>query len=201
MLFQNPGGGPWRPSPRSSTPLPSPRRPRRAILADEQYPEELRAAFEFGALTGWGIPSEVWALTWNRVDRAEEVIRWEVGTTKNKQGRTLHYGACPALKSLIESWWAKRRPPSPYVFHRGGRPIEANRRRAYREWHAVCDRLEIRGKDAYTIRHAMVMQLDRAGVPRSVARSITGHRTESMYLRYRMVPKEEQEAALAKLNR
>jgi len=168
-----------------------------AILADETYPEDLKAAFEFGALTGWRIPSEVWPLTWSRVDREHEVIRWEVGRTKNKEGRTLHYGALPALKALIERWWPKKRPPSPYVFHRRGRRIDT--KRAYREWHAVCDRLEIRGKDAYTVRHAMVMRLDRVGVSRSVARTITGHKTESMYLRYRQVRKEQQEAALARI--
>jgi len=57
----------------------------------------------------------------------------------------------------------------------------------------------IRDKDAYTVRHAMVMKLDRAGVPRSVARSITGHKTESMYLRYRAVRRKEQDEALAKI--
>ena len=54
---------------------------------------------------------------------------------------------------------------------------------------------------SYTVRHAAVMKLDREGVSRSVARSITGHKTESMYLRYRIVRKEEQEAALAKMAR
>jgi integrase len=172
-----------------------------SILADERYPEDLKGAFEFGALTGWRIPSEVWPLQWSQVDRDEEVIRWEVGRTKNREGRTLHYGKLPALTALIERWWAKRRPPSPYVFQRGkrGRPIFSSRRRAYREWAAVCERLEIRGKDAYTVRHAMVMKLDRAGVPRSVARSITGHKTESMYLRYRAVRRYEQDEALAKI--
>lgn len=171
------------------------------ILADEQYPEDLKGAFEFGALTGWRIPSEVWPLKWSQIDRDEQVVRWEVGRTKNKDGRTLHYGKLPALHALIERWWAQRRPPSPYVFQRGkkGRPIFSSRRRAYREWKAVCDRLEIRGKDAYTVRHAMVMRLDRVGVPRSVARSITGHKTESMYLRYRAVRRDEQDEALAKI--
>jgi len=45
----------------------------------------------------------------------------------------------------------------------------------------------------------MVMRIDRVGVSRSVARTITGHKAESMYLRYRQLRKEEQEAALAKV--
>jgi len=40
---------------------------------------------------------------------------------------------------------------------------------------------------------------NRVGVPRSVARSITGHKTESMYLRYRAVRRDEQDEALAKI--
>jgi len=43
------------------------------------------------------------------------------------------------------------------------------------------------------------MRLDREGVSRSVARSITGHKTESMYLRYRQFRREEQDEAMAKL--
>jgi len=96
-------------------------------------------------------------------------------------------------------WWARWRPPSPYVFHRRGRPID--RKRAYWERHAVCARLEIRSKDAYTVRHAMTMRLDREGVPLKVGMSITGHKAEKMYLCYRQVPPEEQEAALAKTAR
>jgi integrase len=168
-----------------------------AILADEKYPEDLKGAFEFGALTGWRIPSEVWTLTWNRVDIAERVIRLPVGSTKNREKRELRFEDYPALVALLERWLAKRRPPSPFVFHRKGKPIA--HKRAYAEWHEVCDRLEIRDKDAYTVRHAMTMRLDGNGVPLKVGMSITGHKSEKMYLRYRQVGKGEQEAALAKI--
>jgi integrase len=126
-------------------------------------------------------------------------IRLPMGTTKNKEGRTLYFGKLPALVALLERWQAKRRPPSPYVFHRRGHPIAGTRKRAYREWANVCERLEIRGKDAYTVRHAMTMRLDGSGVPLKVGMGITGHKTERMYLRYRQVRREEQEAALAKI--
>jgi hypothetical protein len=43
------------------------------------------------------------------------------------------------------------------------------------------------------------VRLDPVGVSRSVARTIPGHKTESMYLRWPQVRKEEQEAALAKI--
>ena len=168
-----------------------------AILADAKYPDDLKGAFEFGALTGWRIPSEVWTLTWNRVDLAERVIRLPVGSTKNREKRELRFGDYPALVALLERWSAKRRPPSPFVFHRKGKPIA--HKRAYAEWHEVCDRLEIRDKDAYTVRHAMTMRLDGNGVPLKVGMSITGHKSEKMYLRYRQVAKGEQEAALAKI--
>jgi len=130
---------------------------------------------------------------------ADRAIHLPLGTTKNKEGRTLYFGESPALVALLGRWLAKRRPPCQFVFHRKGHPIFGTRKRAYREWADVCERLEIRGKDAYTVRHAMTMKLDAKGVPLKVGMGITGHKTERMYLRYRQVRRQEQEAALAKI--
>src|SRR6266702_432609 len=47
---------------------------------------------------------------------------WGVGTTKNKEGKTLYFGELPALVGLLERWLAKRRPPCPFVFYRRRAP-------------------------------------------------------------------------------
>jgi integrase len=132
------------------------------------------------------------------------VIRWEVGTTKNKGGRVLAFDALPALAEFLHGWRAKtdaveaklhRRVP--WVFHLNGRPIKV--KRFYKEWHAGCARAEVRNKIPHDLRRAAVMRFERAGVPRSVATSITGHRTESVYLRYNIVREVEQREGLKKV--
>jgi integrase len=57
----------------------------RALIA--QLPEPLKGPIEFAYLTGWRIPSEVLPLTWAQVDLSAGIVRLEVGTTKNREGR------------------------------------------------------------------------------------------------------------------
>jgi hypothetical protein len=44
-----------------------------------------------------------------------------------------------------------------------------------------------------------VRNLENAGTPRKVAKSITGHITDSVYERYHVVKEEDQRAALARV--
>jgi len=170
----------------------------------EELPEDVRGAIEFGALTGWRVHSEVLPLTWDRVDLTRGVIRWEVGTTKNKAGRVLVFDALPALRALLQRWRAitdgteatlHRRVP--WVFHRDGRAVQT--KRFYKAWHAACARAELLDARPHDLRRAAVMRFERAGVPRSVAMSVTGHKTESTYRRYNIVREAEQREGLAKV--
>jgi len=83
----------------------------------------------------------------------------------------------------------------PWVFHREGRPIKSFRR----AWITACIKAglgkRITGSDgklvkdiAYRIPHdfrrTAVRNLERAGVPRSAAMKMVGHKTESIYHRY-----------------
>lgn len=187
-----------------------------AIL--DKLPADIRDAVHFGALTGWRIRSEVLPLTWDRVDVSEGVIRWEVGATKNEAGRVLAYGGLPELAELIERRAAERK--GPYVFHRKGAPILT--RRFYRQWHEAVrcaaigegteekpDRphlMEREGPDGekirpipHDLRRAAVVRFERNGIARSVATSITGHKTESIYRRYAITREAEQREALGRL--
>ncbi len=47
--------------------------------------------------TGWR-RSEILALEWSRVDRKAGIVRLDVGTTKNKDGREFHCGAIVELR-------------------------------------------------------------------------------------------------------
>lgn len=51
----------------------------------------------------------------------------------------------------------------------------------------------------HDFRRTAVRDMVRAGVPQSVAMSITGHKTVSMFLRYKITSGDEQRDALARM--
>jgi integrase len=51
----------------------------------------------------------------------------------------------------------------------------------------------------HDFRRAAVRNLERAGVPRSVAMQLTGHKTEAVYRRYAIVAEAELREGVAKL--
>jgi len=170
-----------------------------AVLA--RLPAALRPALEFAALTGWRI-GEVLPLTWRQVDFAAGVVRLEPGTTKNQDGRTFPFAAHPALAALLERQRAAtevaqqaRGAIIPWVFHRDGRPV-----RTYaKAWRRACAAAGLPGRLVHDLRRTAVRNLERAGVPRSVAMKLTGHKTESVYRRYAIVSEADLAEGVAKL--
>ncbi len=71
----------------------------------------------------------------------------------------------------------------PWVFHRNGRRIHYY----YNAWRAACTRAGCPGRLVHDVRRTAVRHLERAGVPRSVAMNLTGHKTEAVYRRYAIV--------------
>lgn len=159
----------------------------RAVLG--RLPGSIRAMIEFAYLTGWRI-GEVRNLTWRQVDFKAAVVRLEPGTTKNDEGRIFPFGASPELATLLEE---QRRLTSAleretgqivsWVFHRSGRPI-----RSYHDtWRRACREAGCPGRFVHDLRRTAVREMERAGVPRSVAMKLSGHKTESIYRRYAIV--------------
>jgi integrase len=72
---------------------------------------------------------------------------------------------------------------SPYVswiFHRDGAAIIDFRR----AWRGVVKRAGLSHRIPHDFRRTAVRNLERAGVPRSAAMKMVGHRTEAIYRRY-----------------
>ena len=93
-----------------------------------------------------------------------------------------------------------------WVFHREGQPIKYFRR----SWEAACIAAGFVRVDPTTMktratklfhdfRRTAVRNLERAGVSRSVAMKLTGHKTESVYRRYALVAETDQREGVAKL--
>jgi integrase len=147
-------------------------------------PNPINDMARFAAVTGWRI-SEVKALTWALVDQSAGVVRLEPGTTKNGDGRTFPYVAHPKLAELMAR--RRRRAKGPYVFHRAGRRVAYFRR----SWLRACGSAGVRGRVFHDLRRTAVRNMERAGVPRSVAMKLSGHKTEDVYRRYAITNEED----------
>lgn len=164
-------------------------------------PEALRPVAEFCYLTGWR-KQEVLGLTWGQVDFAGGQVRLEPGTTKNREGRS--FPLTVALRALLEvqrtvTEDAQRARGSivPHVFHRNGKRILDLRG----AWDVACERAGYPGRILHDLRRTAVRNLERAGVSRSVAMSLTGHKTEAVFRRYAIVDSASQAEAALKLDR
>ncbi|MGH7332640.1 MAG: tyrosine-type recombinase/integrase [Candidatus Rokuibacteriota bacterium] len=164
-------------------------------------PTAVRPIVEFAALTGWR-RSEVLGLTWRQVDFAAGVVRLEPGTTKNDDGRTFPFQILPALAALLQRQHEYTEQVQkatgqiiPDVFHRNGRPIKDFRR----VWDAACAAAGVPGRLVHDLRRSAVRRLERAGVSRSTAMKLTGHKTESVYRRYAIVSEVDLAEGVAKL--
>ena len=94
----------------------------------------------------------------------------------------------------------QRRLDCPYVFHRNGKQIKD-----YRDaWATACkDSSLVAGRAGVTphdLRRCAARNLSRAGVPEQIAMRITGHKTASMYRRYRIVDERDLREATQSLN-
>jgi integrase len=172
----------------------------RAVLA--HLPPELRPVVTFAYLTGWRTKSEILPLEWRNVDLKACEVRLEAATTKNGETRELPYAGSPELVGMFKSLRAEttkleqaQKRIIPFVFHRAGKRIRSFRG----AWLAACKAAGCPGRIPHDLRRTAVRNMDQAGVSQSVAMQITGHKTASVYRRYRIVSTQDLRDALAKL--
>ena len=75
----------------------------------------------------------------------------------------------------------------PWVFHRNGERIKSFRG----AWRVAVSAAQLSAKIPHDFRRTAVRNLERAGVPRSVAMKLVRHKTESIYRRYAIVAKQD----------
>lgn len=166
-------------------------------------PSDLQPIATFAYLTGWRVPSEILTLQWRQVDLNVGTVRLDPGTTKNRDGRLFPFGAhLPELAALLKAQRAATTAVEtsqdiicPWVFHRNGKRVKSFRG----AWTAACTAAGCPTMIPHDFRRTAVRNLERAGVSRSVAMQLTGHKTEAVYRRYAIVSEGDLGAGLEKL--
>ena len=130
------------------------------------------------------------------------IVRLEPGSTKNDEGRVFPFGALPALADLLRCQWDRtmelqmqRGSVVPWVFHRNGQRVRDFRR----AWENACTAAGVPGRILHDFRRTAVRNLERAGVSRSVAMKLVGHKTEAIYRRYAIVCEADLSEGVKKL--
>ncbi|HEV3350673.1 MAG TPA: site-specific integrase [Methylomirabilota bacterium] len=155
----------------------------RAVQA--HLPADLKLLFEVAYVTGWRVKSELLTRQWSHVDFKSGWLRLEPGETKNDEGRM--FPLTPELRAVLDRQLARTREVEratgqiiPWVFHRDGASIVDYRR----AWRSAVKRAGLPHRIPHDFRRTAVRNLERAGVPRSTAMKMVGHRTEAIYRRY-----------------
>jgi hypothetical protein len=109
---------------------------------------------------------------------------------------------CPPLSKILTAQLAIHKQLKaadticPFVFHRNGERIGYFRT----AWKNACKAAGCPGALVHDMRRSAIRTFERAGVPRSVAMSIVGHKTESIYRRYAIVDEAMQREEAARLD-
>ena len=151
-----------------------------------RLPLDLQAPIEAAYITGWRIHGEIFTRQKHHADlKGRGWLRLEPGETKNDEGRM--FPMTSRLRAIIETQLEHTKALEkatgriiPWLFHRNGKPIKTFRR----SWLTACKNAGMPGKVPHDFRRTAVRNLERAGVPRSAAMKMVGHKTEAIYRRY-----------------
>ncbi len=165
-------------------------------------PSELQPLFTVAYHSGWRTRSELLPLHWSQVDFQAGTLRLDVNTTKNDDGRTFPFTILPELAETLRAQRARTTALEqatdriiPWVFHRNGSPIKEFKG----AWKKAVTAAGYPGLIPHDLRRTAVRNLERAGVSRSVATKLTGHKTEAVFTRYAMVNEADLQDGVKKL--
>src|SRR5262249_52166845 len=182
----------------------------------KHLPEHYHAAVETAYITGWRMADELFTRQRHHLDLKAGWLRLDPGETKNGEGR--QFPLTPRLREVLEEQTERTRALEkakgviiPWLFHRDGKPIKGFRK----AWLTACVKAglgtEIRSASGKLIkkignriphdfRRTAVRNLERAGVSRSDAMKMVGHKTESIYRRYAIADEKSMKEAARKLD-
>jgi integrase len=176
---------------------------RQDLICHEEYlallkllPEPIDDMLTFGYWSGWR-KGEILGLTWAEVDRTRGLITLPGERSKNGEPRELPLS--PELARLIEKRWRARLVDGPtgpriseHVFHRAGQRVRDFRG----AWRKATKAIGRPGLRFHGLRRSAITNLMRAGVGEQVAMKISGHKTTSVFRRYRIISTDDVLVAL-----
>jgi integrase len=165
---------------------------RKGFFEPDQYtsllqhlPDYLKPVVQTAYITGWRIQSEILTRQKHHVDLKAGWLRLEPGEGKDGEGR--NFPLIPGLRDVLEQQLEQTRGLEeasdqiiPWLFHKNGKRILSLRK----AWSTACKKAGLAGRIPHDFRRTAVRNLERAGVPRSAAMAMVGHRTEPIYRRY-----------------
>jgi integrase len=122
---------------------------------------------------------------------------WESEKVKNRRPHTVPLRPGTRRHAIVQRLWEARRLGCP-LFHIDGQPLGELRS----EWRRACERAgvpcgrKVGGFVIHDTRVSAISNLADAGVPDTVARAISGHRTPSVHARYQITNERTQDDAL-----
>jgi integrase len=177
--------------------------PRNGFYTEEQY-QALKAncrytwlrAFLAAAYTFGFRKSELLNLKVHQIDLKEKTIRLLVGMTKNDDGRMVVM--TDEVHGLVVECMKGKGPEDNVFTWADGRPVKDFRG----QWNKLVKAagLPKHLRLLHDFRRTAVKNFEDLGVSREVARSMTGHRTDSVYSRYNVVNRKRLASATEILN-
>jgi integrase len=163
-------------------------------------PADIRPLMTAAYITGWRTASELLTREWRHVDFRRNVLRLDPGETKERDGR--EFPLVLGLRELLETQLERKKLLEkehniviPWVFFRYGPKQVGARIKNYRKcWQKAVEETGI-DRIVHDLRRTAVRRLEQAGIPRTAAMKMVGHKTESIYRRYAIVDEKMIQAA------
>ena len=181
--------------------------PRAGFVTREQFasirkhlPEELRVAATVAYTFGWR-KREVLDLRKGQYNAQDGTLRLDPGTTKNREGRVVRL--TPELRAMLDTQVERVRGLERktervirWLFpHLDGALAGQRISDPRKALESACNAAGLPGLLIHDLRRSAVRNMEQAGVPRSVAMKLTGHKTENVYRRYAIVSDADLDAA------
>jgi integrase len=141
---------------------------------------------------GWR-KEEVLSMRVRQVDFVANVIRLDVGTTKNKEGREVPMRA--NVRDLLVKCAQGKQPDDRLFTREDGKPVRCFRKM----WKSLCEAAGVPHLMIHDMRRTAARNLRRAGVTEGIIMSIGGWKTRSVFERYNITDQRDRLEALKKL--